>query len=251
MSNSFLNHPHTTFMANLPFVTLKYAMTMDGKIATRTGSSRWITGPEARAHVARLRSQVDAVLVGIGTVLADDPQLTARPNDWAGPSPSAELGELPVHQPLRVIVDSTARLPTTARVLDAELLGKTLVCTTERAPMDRRTALAVEGAEILVLPAADDGVDLAALCAELGKRQIISILVEAGGTLAASFLRRGSVDKILAFVAPKIVGGRDAPSPVEGAGIADMAEALQLQEAAWSVLGQDALLTGYVRSEGK
>ncbi|HEY3118892.1 MAG TPA: bifunctional diaminohydroxyphosphoribosylaminopyrimidine deaminase/5-amino-6-(5-phosphoribosylamino)uracil reductase RibD, partial [Chloroflexota bacterium] len=256
---TWLNEAYLKWVrTGLPFVTLKYAMTLDGKIATHTGSSRWITGPEARLHVARLRAQVDAVLVGIGTVLADDPQLTSRPGEFGGgtpplPSPpprggrGLEEGSVDlVHQPMRVIVDTMARLPTTARVLDAGLPSKTLVCTTARAPIARREALVATGAEVVVLPVGDDGVDLGALFAELGRRQIISVLVEAGGTLTATLLREHGVDKVLAFVAPKIVGGRDAPTPVEGPGIADMAEALELQDPKWSVLGRDVLLTGYV-----
>src|SRR5438309_315389 len=128
----------------LPFLSLKYAMTVDGKIATRMGSSFWITGLEARRPVARLRAEVDAVMVGIGTVLADDPQLTARPG---------ELGDMklePAHQPRRVILDSEARIPLSARVVSGGLPGSTLVCVTDRAPADRRRALEDRGLEILV-----------------------------------------------------------------------------------------------------
>ena len=133
---------------HLPFVTLKYAMTVDGKIATQTGSSFWITGPEARRCVAELRSQVDAIMVGIGTILADDPQLTARPEEFG-----LAMGR-PVHQPIRVILDSTLRLPVTARVVSGGLPGRTLVFTTDRASTPRIAELEAQGVEIQVVRAA-------------------------------------------------------------------------------------------------
>lgn len=240
-----LNEAYFKWIATgLPFVTLKYAMTADGKIATRTGSSRWITGPKARAYVARMRSQVDAVLVGVGTVLADDPQLTARPEEFR-----AGDGE-PVHQPLRVVLDSSGRTPPTARLLSDELPGRTLVWVTERAGGDRRAELEASGAEVLVAPESDGGVDARAVMQELGNRGIISVLAEPGGTLAASLLGAGLVDRVLVFVAPKLVGGSEAPTPIGGEGIADMAAALELDDPRWTVLGRDVLLSGYLRQPG-
>jgi diaminohydroxyphosphoribosylaminopyrimidine deaminase/5-amino-6-(5-phosphoribosylamino)uracil reductase len=229
----------------VPFVTLKYAMTADGKSATRTGSSFWITGPEGRRHVARLRSAVDVVLVGIGTVLADDPQLTARPGELG--EPSAE----PVHQPLRVILDSEARLPATAKVAFGGLPGKTLLFTTERAPAARLRDLEARGVEIQVLPQRDGRVDICGALDALGERGVISVLAECGGTLAASLLEMNVVDKVLAFVAPKIAGGAAAPTPVAGTGIESMEHALDLVDPEWTVLGRDVLLSGYIRRESR
>jgi diaminohydroxyphosphoribosylaminopyrimidine deaminase / 5-amino-6-(5-phosphoribosylamino)uracil reductase len=223
-----------------PFVTLKYAMTADGKIATRTGSSFWITGVEARRHVARLRSTVDAVLVGIGTVLSDDPQLTARPGELGDPDLE------PAHQPLRVVLDSEARLPLGAKLASPALPGKTLVCTTGRAPVERRRALEDCGVEVLIVPDEGGRVNVCEVLRLLGKRDVTSVLAECGGTLAASLIAAGAVDKVLAFVAPKIAGGTAAPSPVEGLGVERMDQALELRDPSWTVLGQDVLLTAYV-----
>ena len=223
-----------------PFVTLKYAMTADGKIATRTGSSFWITGLEARDHVARLRSRVDAVLVGIDTVIADDPQLTSRPDEFRDGAPHS------VHQPLRVVLDSHARLPESAKVVSGGLPGRTLLCTTDRAPADRLRRLEALGVEVLVLPSRDDRVDVCAAMSALGERDVTSVLAEAGGTLGASLLAAGAVDKVLAFVAPKIVGGRDAPTPVEGSGLELMDRAMELRDPEWIVLGRDVLMSAYV-----
>jgi len=236
-----LNEPYFKWVrTGLPLLTLKYAMTADGKIATRTGSSQWITGREARRHVAGLRSAVDAVLVGIGTVLADDPQLTARPEEF-GDSP-----EGPVHQPLRVVLDSEARIPLDCRLVSGELPGKTLVCTTERAPRERLQALDDRGVERLVVSGEDGKVDLCAALGALGKRGITSVLAECGGQLASSLIAARAVDRVAAFIAPKIVGGEAAPTPVEGVGVELMSEALQLRGPAWTVLGEDILLTGHV-----
>jgi diaminohydroxyphosphoribosylaminopyrimidine deaminase/5-amino-6-(5-phosphoribosylamino)uracil reductase len=223
-----------------PFLTLKYAMTADGKIATRTGSSFWITGLEARRHVARLRSGVDAVLVGIGTVLADDPRLTARPGEMGAPDLE------PAHQPLRVVMDSRARLPLHAKLALGQLPGKTLVCATERAPAERLRHLEEQGVETLIVPAESGRVDICAALKALGKRGVTSVLAECGGSLAASLVSAGAVDKVHAFVAPKIAGGRDARTPIEGTGVETMDQAIQLHDPSWTVLGQDVLLTAYV-----
>lgn len=225
---------------DLPFLTLKYAMTVDGKIATRTGSSFWITGIEAHRHVARLRSRVDAVMVGVGTVLADNPRLTARPGELGEP----ELE--PAHQPLRVVLDSAARTPLDATLVTGGLPGKTLVCTIEHAPVERVRSLEDRGVEVLVVPEEDGRVDVCQALELLGKRGVTSVLAECGGTLAASLMQARAVDKVLAFIAPKIAGGEAAPTPIEGLGVDRMEQAIQLRDAEWTVVGQDVLLTAYV-----
>ena len=227
-----------------PFVTLKYAMTADGKSATRTGSSFWISGLEARRHVARLRSTVDAVLVGIGTVLADDPQLTARPGELGEPDLE------PAHQPLRVVMDSQARLPLHAKLASGGLPGTTLVCATDRAPSERLRRLEEQGVETLIVAQEAGRVDVCAAMRTLGERGFTSVLAECGGSLAASLIGAGAVDKVLAFVAPKIAGGQGAPTPVGGDGVERMSEAMQLRDPSWTVLGQDVLLTAYVGALG-
>ena len=209
-----------------PFVTSKFAMSIDGKIATRTGEARWITGEEARAHGHRLRHQHDAVLVGINTVIADDPELTAR------------LDGDDVRQPLRVVVDSQLRIRQSARVVGAN----TLIATTR--------AGRVGAAEVLRLPAAtDERVSLLALLDELGRRNLISLLVEGGGELHAAFFAEGLVDKVHAYVAPMVIGGREAIGPVGGSGVDHLKDAIGLSDLDFARLGDDLLISGYVHRD--
>ena len=226
---------YTKFVATgRPFVTAKFAMSLDGKIATASGDSRWISSEESRRRAAELRRQSDAVMVGIGTVLADDPRLTAR--DEAG-------GNLP-RQPLRVVVEGAATLPPGAQLLREP--GQVLVATPKVAD-DRAAALAGDGAEVLHLPAGDDLVDLEALMQALGQRGVTCLLVEGGGVLLGSLFDRGLVDKVVAFVSPVILGGRDAPTPVAGVGAVAMAGAVRLVRSKAELIGEDAMITGYVR----
>lgn len=218
----------------LPFVVAKFAMSLDGKIATTSGDSKWITSEEARNHARELRSRFDAIAVGIGTVRSDDPKLTAR-------DPSGNPLE---RQPLRVVIDSSARTPTTAQLLGEP--GETVVVTS-RAQKDRKDTLRATGAQLLCLPAQDGSVDLNALLKALAEREITSLLVEGGGTLLGSFFDLGLVDKVLAFMSPVILGGMDAPSPVEGVGVPNMAGSIRLKRTRTDLLGQDVLVTGYVR----
>jgi diaminohydroxyphosphoribosylaminopyrimidine deaminase/5-amino-6-(5-phosphoribosylamino)uracil reductase len=220
-----------------PFVTAKYAMSLDGKIATRTGASRWISGPDSRVTVALLRARADAVLIGIGTVLADDPSLTARATDE----------RLLERQPLRVVVDSRGRLPAGCRLASGGLPGRTLVATTP-AGAAALTRLDPAAVEVLSLePTADGRVSLPSLLDELGHRRITSLLVEAGGTLLAALLAERLVQRVMAFVAPKLLGGACAPTPVEGLGAASMAEALELVDVTFERLGNDLLVQGRPR----
>lgn len=220
-----------------PFVIMKYAMTMDGRIATATGESRWISSPEARERVHRLRAAADAVMVGIGTVLHDDPLLTCR-------VPGGR-------DPVRVVVDSRLRIPPSARVLSVRSEAPTWLATTPLAAPERRAAirsLRRTGAcpvEILEIPARDGRVDLGALLAELGRREITSVLLEGGAELNAAMLAAGAVQKVLGFVAPKLVGGREAPGPVGGSGVA-LPEAWRVEGLKVEKVGEDVLLTGYV-----
>ena len=219
--------------AGMPFVIAKFAMTLDGKIATHTGDSQWVTGPTARRHVQQLRSKCDAIMVGINTVLHDDPQLTARDED-----------DYPLsRQPLRVVVDSHARTPLTARLLGEP--GDALIAVAG-ADQARVAALNDTGAQVLSLPEPANGrVDLSSLLATLGQRGIVRLLVEGGGTLLGSLFDQNLVDKVFAFIAPRIVGGQRAPSPVEGRGISILAEAISLQHATMESIGEDFLVIGY------
>ncbi len=220
-----------------PFVIAKYAMSLDGRIATFTGDSRWISGPEARAWAHRLRAQADAVLVGVGTVLRDDPELTARPEEFG--APPAE------HQPIRVVVDSRARTPLHARVLNQR--APTWIATTERADPSRLAALRARGARVIVLPPSDQGVDLDALLRYLGAQEIRSVLVEGGGRLLGSLFDRGQIDKVAVFIAPLLIGGERAPGPIAGHGRPCVAQAVPLQDVEIRTLGPDLLILGYPR----
>lgn len=224
----------------LPEVTLKYAMTLDGRLATRTGHSRWITGPEARRYAHQLRDRHDAILVGVGTVLQDDPELTTR----LDPS---ECGDGGPHHPLRVVLDSQARTPPTARLLSPAVPGQTLIVTTEGAPPERVAALRAAGAEIVTVPARCGKVDIRSALFELGARGINSVLVEGGGRVLGSLFDAGLVDRVVAFVAPVLVGGSDAPIPLAGRGVETMDRAVRLIDVRIRQLGPDVVIEGRLR----
>ncbi len=206
----------------LPWVVLKTAATLDGKIATRTGDSRWITSPVSRLAVHRqLRDRCDAILTGIGTVLADDPALTTRLTHRRG------------RDPWRIIVDSRGRTPLDSQVVRrAAQDGKTLIATTFTADFAALEALRAAGCHVLICESGVSGrVDLRDLMRRLGTRNdILGVLVEGGGELAAGLLGAGLVDRWLCFLAPKVVGGRDAPGAVGGAGVLRMADALAVTD---------------------
>ncbi|HEV2140791.1 MAG TPA: bifunctional diaminohydroxyphosphoribosylaminopyrimidine deaminase/5-amino-6-(5-phosphoribosylamino)uracil reductase RibD [Candidatus Dormibacteraeota bacterium] len=207
-----------------PFVSAKFAMSLDGKIATRSGDSRWITGEAAREHGHKLRHQHDAILVGINTVVADDPELTTR------------LDGSEARQPLRIVVDSQLRIRQSARVVGAN----TLIASTKQG----RVGLA----EVLTLPATDEGrVSLSHLLDALGQRDILSLLVEGGGEMHASFFAEGLVDKVYAYMSPKLIGGRDAPGPLGGSGIEKLDQAVMLRELDVTRLGDDLLISAYLQ----
>ena len=217
-----------------PFVTTKYAMTLDGKIATHTGDSKWVTGPEARGYVQGMRQVCDAILVGVNTALSDDPYLTARSDD----------GSPLERQPLRVVLDSVCSTPINSAMLNQP--GSTLIATTEAAPDTRVLALEQEGAELVVLPSGEDRrVDLRALLEHLGSRGVVNLLVEGGGSVHGAFFDAGLVDKVYAFVAPQIVGGETSLSPIEGYGVGVMADSWQLSRTRSEQIGQDWLIIGY------
>ena len=240
-----LNEAFFTYIQRrTPFVAAKWAMSLDGKIATRSGASRWISGPQARALVHRLRDTVDAVAVGVQTVIADDPLLTPRLAEPEG-------GRPPRARPLlRIIFDSAGRTPPTARVLAPTADAETLVITTEACPQPVAGRLEAAGANVLVCPAREGRVDLAAALALLGRREIVSLLVEGGGTLLSSLFAQRLVDKVYAFIAPLIVGGSDALSPVEGRGAETLADALPLKDVTYEPIGPDLLITGYALITG-
>lgn len=224
--------PHTVFITTgMPMVTLKFAMSLDGKIATRAGDSKWITCEESRRYVHRLRARSDAIVAGIGTALADDPQLTARD----------ENDEPLSRQPLRVVVDSRGSLRPDARMLSQP--GGTLVAVSEISE-SRRDALESAGAEIFLAPGSDGRVDLRALLAELGRRGLTSVLVESGGILAGALMDARLARRVVAFVAPVIIGGDRAPSPVGGQGATLMSDAMRLSGVRIERFGDDVAVIG-------
>ena len=214
-----------------PFVSAKFAASLDGKIATAGGESRWITGPEARRHGHRLRHIHDAILVGVGTVLADDPELSAR-NEGA-------------RQPLRIVLDSTLRTPPEA----AAAGPNTIFVTTDRASREARERLQQTGAEVLQTGGRQP--DLAWLLDELGRRNLLSLLVEGGAEVHGSFFDQRLVDRVYAYLAPTIIGGADAKGPVGGIGAASLAEAMRLGELEVESLGPDLLITATKSSAGQ
>ena len=227
--------------SGLPYVVAKFAMSLDGKIATRTGDSQWITGPDARARVQRMRKEVDGIMVGIGTALADDPQLTAR--DESGEALAVNL------QPLRVVVDSKARVPADARVFSQP--GRTLVAVSENANASRIAALEDVGATVQVFPGTDGRVNLPALLEYLGAAGVVSLLVEGGGGVLGSLLDARLIDKLHVFLGPALIGGAGARSPIEGEGAALMADAWRLEMTSMESIGEDWLITGYpIRGDG-
>ncbi len=218
-NEAYLKHKRT----GLPLVTLKLAMSLDGRIATRTGDSKWITGEASRRLVHGMRDRHDAVVVGVGTVLADDPSLTTR--------------DIPAgRDALRVICDTNARTPTHARAVP----GCVLACA-EDAESARVAALTDAGAEVLALPREGEHVDLSVLMAALGARGVMSVLLEGGGTLAWGALSAGVVDKVAFFHAPVIIGGDEAVAGVGGVGFERMADALRLTEMTVERIGEDTL----------
>lgn len=217
-----------------PYVTLKYAMTLDGKIATKTGASRWITGSAARERVHAERLRHAAIMVGIGTVLADDPQLTCR----------IEGGR----NPLRVICDSHLRTPITSAIAQSAHDVPTIIACVPDASGERASELEKTGCEIVRVPERDGRIDLQQLMAALGKRGIDSVFLEGGATLAACALEAGIVNHVQAFIAPKIFAGIGASSPLGGTGVETPDQAWTLSATTIERLGNDVLIEGDVVS---
>jgi diaminohydroxyphosphoribosylaminopyrimidine deaminase/5-amino-6-(5-phosphoribosylamino)uracil reductase len=219
-----------------PYVILKAGMTLDGKVATAKGESRWITGPRARLDAHRIRSQVDAVVVGVGTVLHDDPTLTARLSD--------RPPKLAPRQPLRVVLDSRLRTPPTATVCDKQDQAKTLIVTTSRASRSRRRSFERAGVEVRSLSAKNGRVSLPALMTMLGKRGITSVLIEGGSTVNAAALREKLVNHVVLYLAPTLMGGQDAKSVIGDRGPKRLAQALPLRHVMVRHIGKDLVVEG-------
>ena len=237
-----INEAYTKFITTgIPFVTAKFAVSLDGKIATRKGDSRWISGREARKYVHCLRYTTDAIMAGVNTLLADDPHLTTRCSGGRGGTARK--------QPLRVIVDGKGRTPLTAQVFNEP--GRTLLALGRTATLKEKAAFAQAGAEILESPTAEGLVDLEKLLRALGEREITSVLVEGGGILLGSLFDRWLVDKVIAFIAPIIIGGEVAKTAVAGRGVSKVAESFRLERVRVEKLGDDLMVSGYVVAKGE
>ena len=233
-----VNEAYTKFITTgMPFVTAKFAISLDGKIATRSGDSKWISGDEARKYVHNLRYTSDAIMAGVNTVLVDDPRLTAR--SCGGRGGTARK------QPLRVIVDGKGRTPLTAQLFSEP--GKTLLALGKFVTPEEKAAFAQVNAELLELPSEGGLVDLGKLLKVLGEREITSVLVEGGGILLGSLFDGKLVDKVIAFIAPIIIGGKEAKTAVSGKGVDKVVDSLKLRRVSLEKLGEDLMVSGYVK----
>lgn len=226
-----LNEVFMHYIVNkTPYIAMKYAMTLDGKIATYTGDSKWVTGEEAREHVHQLRKRYSSIMVGIGTVLVDDPMLNCRVEEGV--------------DPVRIICDSHLRIPLTSQIVATAGDIRTIVAYAA-GDEEKKARLSEAGVELLRVDAGGT-VDFATLVRELGQMEIDSILIEGGGTFHGTVLKSGLVNRIYCYIAPKLIGGKDARSPVEGSGFPLMKEALEIQDTELLKLGSDICITGSV-----
>ena len=215
-----------------PFVVLKAAMTLDGKIATATGQSKWITNETSRAYGYKLRDIYDGIMVGINTVIEDNPMLTARVDGGKNP--------------IRIVVDSSLKIDINANVVQ-DKSAKTIIATTDKADKDKILKLQAQDVDVIVVDKdKNDKVDIEKLLDILGQQNICSILVEGGATLSGSFVAKKLVDKVYFFIAPKIIGGKEAKTPVAGTGILNLQEALALKDIQIEKLEEDILIIGRV-----
>lgn len=215
-----------------PFVVLKAAMTLDGKIATATGQSKWITNETSRAYGYKLRDIYDGIMVGINTVIEDNPMLTARVDGGKNP--------------IRIVVDSSLKIDINANVVQ-DKSAKTIIATTDKADKDKFLKLQAQDVDVIVVDKDEnDKVDIEKLLDILGQKNICSILVEGGATLSGSFVAKKLVDKVYFFIAPKIIGGKEAKTPVAGTGILNLQEALALKDIQIEKLEEDILIIGRV-----
>ncbi len=233
-----INEAYIKFITTgMPFVTAKFAVSLDGKIATKTGDSEWISGTESRKYVHYLRYTPDAIMTGANTVIADDPHLTCRYGGRGG-----EVRK----QPLRVIVDGKGRTPATAQVFSEP--GKALLALGKFVKPEKKEAFAQAGAELLELPSEEGLIDLERLLKALGEREITSVLMEGGGILLGSLFDYGLVDKVIAFIAPIIIGGEEAKASVAGRGVNKVIDAIKLERISVEKCGEDWMISGYIKN---
>lgn len=216
-----------------PFVLMKNAMSLDGKIATYLGESKWISNEKSRERVQMLRNKYAAIMVGINTVIKDNPELTCRLEGGVNP--------------IRVIVDSKLRIPIESKIVQTSKNVKTIVATTSNCNKEKKAKLEKSGVEVILIEEREGKVDLKKLMKVLGQKEIDSILLEGGGELNFSALKAGIVDKVETYIAPKLIGGKEAKTPVEGKGIDNLSDAYQLENISTKIIDGDILIEGYVK----
>lgn len=228
MNEVFMNY----IVSKKPYVIMKSAMSLDGKIATINGESKWITGEESRLMVHKLRNDITSIMVGVNTVIVDDPELTCRLEEGVNP--------------IRIIVDSTLRIPMDSKIVNTANEVKTIIATTSKANKDMIKKLEEKNIEIVVVKEKEKKVDLKDLVRVLGEMRIDSILLEGGATINNSALEAGIVDKVQFYIAPIIIGGEKAKGPVGGRGVKNLVEAYRVSNISCKSIGQDILLEGYI-----
>lgn len=216
-----------------PFVTMKMAMSLDGKIATKTGESKWITDIESRENVHRLRNEVSGIMVGVNTVIEDNPQLTCRIEDG--------------RNPIRIVVDSKLRIPLNSKILKNQDIAKTIIATTNQADIVKKKSIERKGVEVLIIESDEARVDLKELMSKLADKNIDSILLEGGSTLNFSALKQSIVHRIQIYIAPKIIGGDKSKTPVGGEGIESLMDAFKIINLNYKTIGEDLFIEGYIR----
>ena len=217
-----------------PYVVMKTAMTLDGKIASHTGDSRWVSNKKSRARVHELRNELSAIMVGVDTVIADDPILTTRLKAKEGRSP------------IRIVLDSMARIPLDSKVLNTCDQAKTILAVTEEVKSEKLKEIEDLGNIVLKVKSSNGRVDLQDLMIKLGEEGIDGVLLEGGATLNFSALQAGVVDEVMSFIAPKFIGGANAKTPVGGQGFEKMKDAIELENIEIKQLGNDLMLTGKI-----
>lgn len=217
----------------LPFVALKTAMSLDGKIATSTGDSKWISNEASRSFVHHLRNKYSAIMVGVDTVINDNPSLTCR------------IPGQSTRNPVRIITDTKLRIPLNSKVINCET-ARTIIVTGPNADVIKINKLKTKGVEFISTPLKNNSVDLNKLMKKLGELNIDSVLLEGGGTLNFSAINEGIVDKTYSFIAPKFIGGKEAKTPIEGEGIEKVADAFDIENISLQHFGNDIMITGYI-----
>jgi diaminohydroxyphosphoribosylaminopyrimidine deaminase / 5-amino-6-(5-phosphoribosylamino)uracil reductase len=232
--NSVLNESYVKYITRgVPYVTLKAAVGLDGRLATRTGDSRWISSPETRDYVHLLRGEHDAIMVGIGTILKDNPRLTVRHSQWPG------------KKTVRIILDSALRLPLEVRILKTLAQGKVVVFTTAAASSKKRAQMERRGVEVIAIPGQSHRLEVTEVLARLGQRGIAHLLIEGGSGLLTTMIEKKLADKIFLTVSPRLIGGRTAPSFLEGEGVRRVNDAWRLTRSSAFPIGEDIIIQGY------